>query len=265
MELDRKEWYGLGTSLGVHVALLVLFYVLTAGSSQPQQLGYVEVDLGAFSEGQPMQQAEEQQPESAAPRPSQASQRPAEPEPEPEPQQPSEEQTEEAAAPVELPEQEEPVEDPEETRPTEEALAPEKQAPPNPEPETPRPQPENEPAPEAEETGGTQDGRTGESQGEAGEGAVETKAAPYNIEGLNRDPVNAPLPSYSEKVNTTIRVRITVDPQGRIVQRLPLLKGNPSLERSVLEALGRWRFNPLPAAAPQENQTGTITFTFRLE
>jgi protein TonB len=32
-----------------------------------------------------------------------------------------------------------------------------------------------------------------------------------------------------------------------------------------MDALQQWRFNALPPAAPQENQTGTITFTFRLE
>ena len=50
-----------------------------------------------------------------------------------------------------------------------------------------------------------------------------------------------------------------------IVQRIPLLKGNPSLEKSVMETLSTWRFNPLPPNAPQEHQVGTITFRFRLE
>jgi protein TonB len=77
--------------------------------------------------------------------------------------------------------------------------------------------------------------------------------------------VRAPLPRYAEKVNAVIRVRVTVDPQGRIVRRLPLMKGNPALEQAVMEALARWRFNALPPDAPQENQTGTITFAFRLE
>ncbi len=66
-------------------------------------------------------------------------------------------------------------------------------------------------------------------------------------------------------MNARIRVRITVNPDGRIVRRVPLLKGNPELEAAVMDALQQWRFNALPPGAPQENQTGTITFTFRLE
>ncbi len=107
---------------------------------------------------------------------------------------------------------------------------------------------------------------TGENEtGDPGEGATEEASAPYNIEGLDRDPEFAPLPSYTEKVNARIRVQITVNPEGRIVKRIPLIKGNPKLEAAVMDALQRWRFNPLPSEAPQENQTGTITFTFRLE
>ena len=85
------------------------------------------------------------------------------------------------------------------------------------------------------------------------------------IEGLTRSTVYAPVPTYAEKVNADIKVQITVDPSGRITRIFPLLKGNPSLERAVREALQRWRFNALPPNVPQESQTGSITFRFRLE
>lgn len=87
---------------------------------------------------------------------------------------------------------------------------------------------------------------------------------PFQIEGLNRSPVTTPAPEYAERVNGLVRVRITVDPQGRIVQRVPLIKGNPGLEQAVMDALHSWRFNPLPPEAPQVNETGVITFRFRL-
>ena len=35
-----------------------------------------------------------------------------------------------------------------------------------------------------------------------------------------------------------------------------------SLEREVLEAVRRWRFNALPGRAPQVDQRGTVTFRF---
>lgn len=105
----------------------------------------------------------------------------------------------------------------------------------------------------------------GGKSGDPETGTQQEAAAPYEIEGLDRDPQRAPLPRYTEKVNARIRVQITVNPEGHIVRRIPLRKGNPQLEAAVMDALQQWRFNALPPAAPQENQTGTITFTFRLE
>jgi len=107
-----------------------------------------------------------------------------------------------------------------------------------------------------------------ESKDESGDSRTDTQkeaAPPYKIEGLDREPERAPLPRYTEKVNARIRVQITVNPQGQIVRRIPLKKGSPKLEAAVMNALKQWRFNALPPGAPQENQTGTITFTFRLE
>ena len=93
----------------------------------------------------------------------------------------------------------------------------------------------------------------------------ESKSAPLQIEGLNRTLVRNPLPIYAEKVNSIVRVRVTVNPRGEITQMIHLLKGNPKMEEAVIKALRGWRFNPLPPNVPQENQTGTITFRFRLE
>jgi protein TonB len=82
---------------------------------------------------------------------------------------------------------------------------------------------------------------------------------------LDRVTLTAPTPPRSVvKENAIIRVRITVGPDGRVVRRIPLIKGNPRLEQAVMDVLERWRFNALPDNAPQKNQTGTITFRFRL-
>ena len=265
--MERDDWYGAGASLGVHAALLVLFWFLTAGAPPAQPLGFVEVDLGPFAEGQPVQQAQEEAaPEEPVP-PTQEEEPAPDPAPPVEESEP-EEPAEESGTPVDLPDQEEPVQDEEQAdAPAEEAPTPEEQtAPPEEAPSEPQPaEPEPEPEPPAEETGGAEEGDTGAESGEDAEGEAPQESAPYNIEGLNRDPIQAPLPAYEEKVNAVIKVRLTVDPQGRVVRQLPLMKGNPALERSVLATLERWRFNPLPAGAPQENQTGTVTFRFRLE
>jgi len=240
--MDRSDWIGLGTTLGVHVAMLVIFSLLTAIRPQTQPLGFVEVEFGEFAEGRPVQAVPEPTEEAAS----------ETTEPQPEPETPQDEPpAEEATEPVELPEQDEPVEDPESVPPPDEETIP------------PEPNPEEQQASQQEEN--TSTAESGAESGDQGEGATEERSAPYDIEGLDRDPSYAPLPQYAEKVDATIRVRITVDPRGRIVQRIPLLKGNPELERAVMDALQRWRFNALPANAPQEPQTGVITFRFRLQ
>lgn len=255
--MKRNDWIGLGASLALHGLLLLLFTLVSGATTEPERFGYVEVDFGPLSQGRPVERALEEEPvEETATEPEPEE---PEPEPEPEPTPPPEE-----AKPVELPDQPEEVIDEEEIEtPETEDVSPEEDVASS-ETETP------ELEPEPEETippppGGQDEAGTGEEEGGEGEGAEETEAAPFDIEGLNREPVATPLPRYAEQVNATIRVSITVDPSGRIVRRIPLLKGNPSLEQSVMDVLQRWRFNPLPANAPQENQTGVITFRFRLE
>lgn len=238
--MSRSDWIGFGSSLILHVGLAVLFAFLTASSPPPQQLGYVEVEFGEFSAGQPVDATEEVE-ETTAPEPQEEA-----PEPEAEP----EEETEEPESePVNLPEEEQQTD--ETVPPTEEeTTVPEAEA----QPDTAQQADQQEPSEEP-----------GDETGDPGTGTEEEASAPYNIEGLDRDPEFAPLPDYAENVNARIRVRITVNPEGRIVQRIPLLKGNPQLESAVMDALQRWRFNSLPPGAPQENQTGIVTFTFRLE
>ena len=239
--MTRTDWIGLGVSVVLHAGLALLAMSLTASKPPPQQLGYAEVEFGEFSAGQPVDATQTVE-EEAAPEAEEKT-----PEPETEPEETAEEpETEQVNLPTE-------------DQPSEETIPPEKEEsePPETEPQPERDQAadQQEPTPEPSEN----------ETGDPGEGATDEASAPYNIEGLDRNPEFAPLPSYTEKVNARIRVRITVNPEGRIVKRIPLIKGNAKLEAAVMDALQRWRFNPLPPGAPQENQTGTITFTFRLE
>jgi len=238
--MERSDWIGIGTTLVLHVGLALLFAALTASSPPPRQLGYVEVEFGEFQAGQPVDATKEVE-DAAAP---EAETETPEPETDPE-----EEASEPETQPVDLPEEER----------TDEETVPPKEDDAEP-PETEEQPERNEIADEQEPTE-----EKGEEAGDPGEGTSEEASAPYNIEGLDRDPHFAPLPEYTEKVNARIQVRITVNPDGRVVRRIPLRKDNPRLEAAVMEALQRWRFNALPPGAPQENQTGTITFTFRLE
>lgn len=251
--MTKHDWYGLGISLFSHTLLLLVFAFLTMAAAEEQPFGYIEVDFGPIAEGRPVRRAVETRPEA----PSRSEETRVQPETKPAAAPPRE------AKPVDLPDQETPVEDVETVEaPETEVISPEPQ-------NTRSEESEPDPVPEQQEAepanGGASDGSTGSAEGADGPGTEETKSAPYNIEGLNRRPTHTRLPAYSEKVNATIRVRITVDPSGRIVRRIPLMKANPSLEQAVMNALQYWRFNPLPPNAPQTDQTGTITFRFRLE
>ena len=241
--MERSDWIGLAATVGLHGLLIVAFSLMTAMSPQQQPIGMVEVEFGEFADGRPVEATPEPiepaEPEPEDPQPEE------EPDPEPEPD--PEEETE----PVDLPEEE--ITDPETIpEPDEETDAP-------PEPEEEQLEGELREREEETEQIGEQE------EGSPGEGADDDRTAPYDIEGLDRDPINAPPPEYATQAEGTIRVQITVDPNGRIIGRMLLTTGHPSLERAVMESLERWRFNALPPSAPQENQTGVVTFRFQLE
>lgn len=247
-----SDWYGLGATLLLHGALLLLLALMNVGATEPEPLGYVEVEFGPIAEGQPVQRAVETQPEA-----------PEEAEPEPEtPPEPRAAPPREARA-VDLADQRTDVRDEEQVQtPETETISPTTQNEPA---EREEPEPRPEPRPAVEPLGGATDGDAGADRGTPGPAQQEQRSSPFQIEGLNRNPVYAPLPTYAEKVTATISMRITVDPQGRITAMTPVRKGNPALERAVRAALDRWRFNPLPRNAPQQAQTGTVTFRFVVE
>ncbi len=248
-QVRKNDWIGIITSIVTHGLLMLLLSIMVTGAVDPQPIGFIEVDFGPIADGRPVNRSEESNPDVETT----AQTRPEEMRPE--------SSAPDEARPTDVPDK---VIDDEEVISASEAetISPQTNANPDrvttdqPTPPTQTPRPIG---------AGSPDGTGGSNTGDEGTGTDEQKTAPFQIEGLNRVPVTTPVPNYSEKVNAIIKVRITVDPQGRIVQRIPLMKGNPSLERSVLETLSDWRFNPLPANAPQENQVGAITFRFRLE
>ncbi len=250
--MKRDDWYGMGTSLLLHLLLLLVFGILNLGVSEPEPLGYIEVEFGPVAQGRQVQRAVEDQPAT-------------EDEPEEEPEEEVEEKVAppEEAKPVELPDPPEEIIDEEQVQtPETETISPSEQNNPA---EVEEPEPVPEPEPVKPLGGGTPDGDTGEPEGDPGPAEDEQKTAPFQIEGLNRSTVFTVNPAFPEKVNAVIKVRVTVDPQGRIVRIFPIQKGNPALERAVRDALQRWRFNTLPSNAPQVSQTGIITFRFRVE
>ncbi len=243
--LKKNDLVGAGVSVLAHALLLIALALLSTAAGPTQTLGYIEVEFGPVAAGRPVAKAVVDRPDKPVEKPVEKppAERPA--------------GTPKKAKPVELPKQN--IKDPERVKTSDAPkVSPKSENTPS---ETIRPEPPS-PAPSA--GGGSATG-SGTSTGESGSGADEKKSAPFQIEGLNRSALSSPLPYYAEKVNATVRIRITVDPLGRVVQRVPVLKGSPALDQAAMDALARWRFNPLPANAPQETQTGIVTFHFRLQ
>ena len=95
------------------------------------------------------------------------------------------------------------------------------------------------------------------------------RAQPFTIEGeaANREIAQKVIPDYPENLQqeAVIKIRFTVLPDGRVGQMIPVQKDYPALEELTLEALEKWRFNPLPPGAKQQPVQGTITFRYELE
>lgn len=248
--MNKDDALSFGISLALHALLLLGLAAMTPPDPEPEPLGYVEVDFGAFAEGRPVQRA-------TTPRPEAPTEEPA-----PEPQPELRAAPPEVAKPVDLPEQTPIVDEERVETPETETISPERQ---RNEAPVEKPEPTPDPQPVRPLGGGAEEGTRGANTGQDGTGNEEEKAAPYNIEGLNRTPTYAPLPNYADRVNANIKISVTVDPRGNVIAQRPVLKGNPALEQAVMQALAQWRFNPLPPNAPQQNQTGIVSFRFRLE
>jgi len=251
MKLRKEDRTGLLVSISLHVIVLVVLSLVTASAREEQPMGFLEVEFGPLSEGRPVQQApirEEAEPETEQ-EPLEEVERP--------PVSPPEE-----AKPVDLPDSELDIPDEEVVEaPEAEVIAPEERTTEEEE------QLEEDEQPEQEVVqplgSGSLDPDDEMDTGDEGTSNQEKASAPFRIEGLNRDPITTPLPSFlSQNSNVRVTVRITVDPLGNVTQALPVRRGDPTQDREVLRVVRGWRFNPLPANAPQEPQQGLITFVF---
>ena len=92
---------------------------------------------------------------------------------------------------------------------------------------------------------------------------------PYEIswEGVVRDILHDPLPTYPEGLDKEARIiiKITVLPNGTIGNLIPIQKADATLESVTMKSLKLWRLSPLKPTDPQLNQTAVITFRFVLQ
>lgn len=92
---------------------------------------------------------------------------------------------------------------------------------------------------------------------------------PYEIswEGVVRDILYDPLPIYPEGLDkeASIKIKITVLPDGTIGNLIPIQKADATLESVTMKTLKLWKLSPLKPTDPQLNQTAVITFRFVLQ
>jgi TonB family protein len=82
--------------------------------------------------------------------------------------------------------------------------------------------------------------------------------------------VNPIYPDWARKqgIEATVRFQLTVLPNGLLKEsdiQLDQTCGYPELDRAVYDALIQWEFQPLATDVSQDNQSGTITFSFSLK
>jgi hypothetical protein len=73
-----------------------------------------------------------------------------------------------------------------------------------------------------------------------------------------------PPPSASVESESELELRFWILPNGAVGRVVPMKKADPRLEALAINYLRNWRFNPLPSAAPQDEQWGIIPFKFRI-
>lgn len=96
-----------------------------------------------------------------------------------------------------------------------------------------------------------------------GTGTDEGGSSGFSVSGLDgRRLVRSAKPTNDEGVTVTLVAEIVVAPNGTVRFGRWVRRGNPVLQRETEAVIARWRYAALPAAAPQNPQTGTITFRF---
>ena len=85
-------------------------------------------------------------------------------------------------------------------------------------------------------------------------------------DGGNRKKISGALPEYPPgvKVESQIRIELTVQPDGSVKSLRPAQKGNMKLEEAAMKETRFWRFEPLGKSLPQLDQACVVTFNFQL-
>ena len=89
--------------------------------------------------------------------------------------------------------------------------------------------------------------------------------SPYILEGeiANRKILEKVIPEYPEgiQISSKVKIRFDVLPDGTVTNMVIIQKADPKLELNSLNALSKWKFNPIPRDVIQK---GIITFIYEL-
>jgi hypothetical protein len=74
------------------------------------------------------------------------------------------------------------------------------------------------------------------------------------------------IPTYPTGVDKEVDLvfQITIAPDGTVQRVFPLMKADTRLEVATVNALNKWRFEPLPHSMPQLPQDAIVIFPYRL-
>lgn len=72
-----------------------------------------------------------------------------------------------------------------------------------------------------------------------------------------------PLPRPAEALSGTVHIKFWVLPDGTIGKMVPIMRGDPELERVAMDYLEKWRFEAVESAAGLQSGSVPIRFTIR--
>jgi len=86
-------------------------------------------------------------------------------------------------------------------------------------------------------------------------------------DGGTRRMISGDLPEYPSGANVEAQIKIEtiVLPDGSVKSLKPSQKGNTKLEEAAMKSVRLWKFEPLRASTPQQEQACRITFNFHLQ
>jgi|GEM_PF-4505236 TonB family C-terminal domain len=92
---------------------------------------------------------------------------------------------------------------------------------------------------------------------------------PYEISwnGMSRTLLSGERPVFplGVKHGGTVKIRITVDPDGNVKSMIPVEKADSKLEEAAMAAIRTWKFSKLPSGYAQVDQSAVAKFIFKVD